>query len=48
MANHLTIAPTAQVYEKKAKKKDRDAAAEHTRYVDLLSTLGADMAQAKS
>ena len=32
-------------YEKKAKRKDRDAGEEHTRYVNLLSVVGPEMSQ---
>lgn len=42
---HLRSAGIA--YEKKAKRKDKDATEEHTRYTTLLSTLGTDMSSAK-
>ncbi|KDQ15943.1 hypothetical protein BOTBODRAFT_173603 [Botryobasidium botryosum FD-172 SS1] len=38
----------AQTYEKKAKKNVRDAGDDHNRYMNLLSSLGADVAHAKS
>lgn len=34
-------------YEKKAKRRDKDAVEEHTRYTTLLSTLGSEMSSAK-
>jgi hypothetical protein len=42
---HLQSAGIA--YEKKAKRKDKDATEEHTRYTTLLSTLGSEMSSAK-
>jgi hypothetical protein len=36
-----------QVYEKKSKKGTRDVTDEHTRYVNLISTLGPEMSQEK-
>lgn len=35
------------VYERKAKKNPRDAAEEHTRYINLLSTLGPEVNREK-
>ena len=34
-------------YEKKAKKNTYDAADEHTRYINLLSSLGPELTQEK-
>jgi hypothetical protein len=42
---HLRFAGIA--YEKKAKRKDKDAMEEHTRYTTLLSTLGSEMSSSK-
>lgn len=36
-----------QIYEKKSKKGARDVPEEHTRYVNLISTLGPEMSQEK-
>ncbi|KAI5118106.1 hypothetical protein M0805_005213 [Coniferiporia weirii] len=41
------IKQAGQTYEKKAKRKDRDAVEEHTRYVNLLSAIGPEMSQEK-
>ncbi|KAI5115012.1 hypothetical protein M0805_004148, partial [Coniferiporia weirii] len=41
------IKQAGQAYEKKAKRKDRDAVEEHTRYVNLLSAIGPEMSQEK-
>lgn len=38
---------TGITYEKKAKRKDKDATEEHTRYTTLLSTLGTEMSSAR-
>ncbi|EJD07114.1 uncharacterized protein FOMMEDRAFT_165721 [Fomitiporia mediterranea MF3/22] len=46
-AANTKIKQAGQQYEKKAKKKDRDAAEEHTRYVNLLSVIGPEMSQEK-
>ncbi len=35
------------MYERKAKKNPRDAADEHTRYINLLSTLGPEVNREK-
>lgn len=35
-------------YEKKVKKNARDAAEEHTRYIQLLSSIGHEMSQEKT
>ena len=35
------------IYERKAKKSPRDAADEHTRYINLLSTLGPEVNREK-
>jgi hypothetical protein len=36
-----------QIYEKKSKKGTRDLPEEHTRYINLISTLGPEMSQEK-
>lgn len=41
------LLPVGQTYEKKAKRKDRDAAEEHSRYVNLLSVVGPELSQEK-
>ncbi|EIW57849.1 uncharacterized protein TRAVEDRAFT_150499 [Trametes versicolor FP-101664 SS1] len=41
------IKQAGQVYERKAKKNPRDAAEEHTRYINLLSTLGPEVNREK-
>ncbi|KAF9650217.1 hypothetical protein BDM02DRAFT_1484078 [Thelephora ganbajun] len=41
------IKHAGQTYEKKAKRNARDAAEEHTRYIQLLSLLGPEMSQEK-
>ncbi|THH08911.1 hypothetical protein EW145_g2368, partial [Phellinidium pouzarii] len=46
-AANARIKQAGQTYEKKAKKKDRDAVEEHTRYVNLLSAIGPEMSQEK-
>lgn len=38
---------SGQAYERKAKRKDREAGEEHARYTNLLSTLGSEMSSAK-
>ena len=43
----LTSSAAGQAYEKKAKKKDRDAADEHSRYVAILNAVGPEMSQDK-
>jgi hypothetical protein len=42
---HLRFAGIA--YEKKAKRKDKDATDEHIRYTTLLSSFGSEMSSAK-
>ncbi|KAL5525506.1 hypothetical protein ACEPAG_6842 [Sanghuangporus baumii] len=44
-AANAKIKQAGLAYEKKAKKKDRDAGEEHTRYVNLLSVVGPEMSQ---
>ncbi|TFK79935.1 hypothetical protein K466DRAFT_504748 [Polyporus arcularius HHB13444] len=41
------IKQAGQMYERKAKKNPRDAADEHTRYINLLSTLGPEVNREK-
>ncbi|KAI0833779.1 hypothetical protein BC628DRAFT_1307875 [Trametes gibbosa] len=41
------IKQAGQIYERKAKKSPRDAAEEHTRYINLLSTLGPEVNREK-
>ncbi|KAI0364323.1 hypothetical protein BV20DRAFT_974598 [Pilatotrama ljubarskyi] len=41
------IKQAGQVYERKAKKSPRDAAEEHTRYINLLSALGPEVNREK-
>ncbi|TBU52736.1 hypothetical protein BD310DRAFT_831621 [Dichomitus squalens] len=41
------IKQAGQIYERKAKKYPRDAAEEHTRYMNLLSTLGPEVNREK-
>ncbi|KAI0749964.1 hypothetical protein C8Q80DRAFT_1100838 [Daedaleopsis nitida] len=41
------IKQAGQLYERKAKKNPRDAADEHTRYINLLSTLGPEVNREK-
>ena len=41
------IKQAGQIYERKAKKYPRDAADEHTRYMNLLSTLGPEVNREK-
>ncbi|KAI0667842.1 hypothetical protein C8Q78DRAFT_981197 [Trametes maxima] len=41
------IKQAGQIYERKAKKNPRDAADEHTRYMNLLSTLGPEVNREK-
>lgn len=36
-----------QAYEKKAKRKDRDAVDEHSRYVAVLNSVGPEMSKDK-
>jgi len=36
-----------QAYEKKAKKNTPDAAEEHARYINLISTVGPEISQEK-
>lgn len=45
-ANHK-IKQAGQIYERKSKKNPRDAAEEHTRYMNLLSTLGPEVNKEK-
>ncbi|EIW83971.1 hypothetical protein CONPUDRAFT_163222 [Coniophora puteana RWD-64-598 SS2] len=48
MANsNARIKSAGQSYEKKSKKNARDAAEEHARYINLISTLGPEMSQEK-
>ncbi|KAI8969869.1 hypothetical protein BD414DRAFT_502414 [Trametes punicea] len=44
---NLKIKQAGQLYERKAKKNPRDAAEEHTRYINLLSTLGPEVNKEK-
>ncbi|KAI0788129.1 hypothetical protein C8Q74DRAFT_1366891 [Fomes fomentarius] len=44
---NLKIKQAGQLYERKAKKNPRDAADEHTRYINLLSTLGPEVNKEK-
>ncbi|KAI9056795.1 hypothetical protein FKP32DRAFT_1585055 [Trametes sanguinea] len=44
---NLKIKQAGQLYERKAKKNPRDAAEEHTRYINLLSTLGPEVNREK-
>ncbi|KAL5526300.1 hypothetical protein ACEPAF_8023 [Sanghuangporus sanghuang] len=44
-AANTKIKQAGLAYEKKAKKKDRDAGEEHTRYVNLLGAVGPEMSQ---
>ncbi|TDL25824.1 hypothetical protein BD410DRAFT_826407 [Rickenella mellea] len=46
-AANAKIKQAGQAYEKKAKRKDRDAGDEHARYVHILSTIGPEMSQDK-
>ena len=41
------IKQAGQLYERKAKKNPRDAADEHTKYMNLLSTLGPEVNREK-
>ncbi|KAJ7274345.1 hypothetical protein B0H12DRAFT_1088260 [Mycena haematopus] len=41
------IKQAGQVYEKKSKKNPRDAADEHARYINLISSLGPEISQEK-
>lgn len=41
------IKQAGQSYEKKSKKHPQDAAEEHTRYINILSTLGPEVNQEK-
>lgn len=41
------IKQAGQMYERKAKKNPRDAADEHTRYINLLSALGPEVNREK-
>ncbi|PFH53012.1 hypothetical protein AMATHDRAFT_55922 [Amanita thiersii Skay4041] len=41
------IKQATQAYEKKSKKNTRDAAEEHARYINLISTLGPEISQDK-
>ncbi|KAI0636133.1 hypothetical protein C8Q77DRAFT_1101755 [Trametes polyzona] len=41
------IKQAGQIYERKAKRNPRDAADEHTRYINLLSTLGPEVNREK-
>ena len=41
------IKQAGQIYERKAKKYPRDAAEEHTRYMNLLITLGPEVNREK-
>ena len=41
------IKQAGQIYERKVKKNPRDAADEHTRYMNLLSTLGPEVNKEK-
>ena len=41
------IKQAGQIYERKVKKNPRDAAEEHTRYMNLLSTLGPEVNKEK-
>lgn len=40
-----TLTFIGQAYEKKVKKNARDATEEHSRYIQLLSSLGHEMSQ---
>lgn len=44
---NLKIKKASQLYERKAKKNPREAADEHTRYINLLSTLGPEVNKEK-
>ncbi|KAH9902481.1 hypothetical protein C8Q73DRAFT_749665 [Cubamyces lactineus] len=44
---NMKIKQAGQIYERKAKKSPRDAAEEHTRYINLLSTLGPEVNREK-
>ncbi|KAF8525849.1 hypothetical protein BU17DRAFT_83355 [Hysterangium stoloniferum] len=44
-SGNAKIKQAGQAYEKKAKRKDRDAADEHNRYVGILNTVGPELAQ---
>ncbi|KAL7279416.1 hypothetical protein ACG7TL_007258 [Trametes sanguinea] len=44
---NLKIKQAGQLYERKAKKNPREAAEEHTRYINLLSTLGPEVNREK-
>jgi hypothetical protein len=46
IVNALTLA-VGQLYEKKAKRNAIDASEEHNRYINLLTNLGPEIAQAK-
>ncbi|KAG6849780.1 hypothetical protein H0H93_005165, partial [Arthromyces matolae] len=41
------IKQAGQIYEKKSKKNPRDATEEHSRYINLISTLGPEISQEK-
>ncbi|KAI0326052.1 hypothetical protein GY45DRAFT_164841 [Cubamyces sp. BRFM 1775] len=46
-SSNTKIKQAGQIYERKAKKSPRDAAEEHTRYINLLSTLGPEINREK-